>query len=218
MKSVLGLVMAAGCLLAADERVKVDNDVVRILKVVDSPGKKGLMHEHHVNRVMIYLDEGAMKLEFEDGRVDNQRWKPGQVAWSAKGGKHTSQNVGARPVRIAEIELKKPGPATAAVRNREMDPVVTDSEHNVLLFENDQVRVFRSWREAGGRETMHEHLGAGRVVVLLTDIEASVTSADGKTGSLKGTRGEVFWSAGAVKHAGRNDGAKRFEMVMVEVK
>ena len=211
----------AACLCAADDRLKFDNDLVRVLKVVDQPGRKSALHRHDVNRVMIYLDAGAIDLKHDDGRVEHQRWKPHQVAWSPSGGMHTSENVGkAGSLRIVEIELKTPGPAGGgAKRDATLDPVAIDPKHNVLLLENDQVRVFRSWREAGKSETPHEHTGRGRVVVLLTDIKATVKMANGDAGpALEDKAGEVHWTAGPVKHAGTNAGPKRFDMILVEVK
>ena len=202
------------CFLAADNPVKFDNDLVRILKVTVPPGKKSAMHTHEVNRVMIYLDAGAIDIGHKDGRVDHQRWKPEQVAWSPKGGLHTSDNVGGTTIRVVEIELKKPAPV-AVGRDARLDPVAIDPKHNILLLENDQVRVFRSWREAGMTEAMHEHTGAGRVVVLLTDIEAKVSPGGTE---MKDQAGEVHWTAGATKHAGTNVGKKRFDMILVEVK
>ena len=211
---VLGSLSAGG---ADDRGVQVDNEFVRVVKVVDTPGRKGAMHSHAENRVMIYLDAGEIKLTYEDGKVDNQKWMPDQVAWSPAGGRHTSENVGGGRIGIVEIELKKPAPSPPR-RDPKLDPVAIDPRHNVLLFENPQVRVFRSWREPGGVEEMHEHAGAGRLVVLLAEADASVVTADGATGAMKGARGDVFWRAGAVKHAGTNRGKSKLDMVMVEVK
>jgi beta-alanine degradation protein BauB len=204
-------------LCAADDRVKVDNDAVRILKVVDMPHNKSALHRHEVHRVMIYLDPGDITLTYEDGHKDEQHWKAGQVAWSPAGGRHTSENVGSASVGIIEIELKKSAPPAPPVRKAPLDPVAIDPKHNVLLFENDQVRVFRSWREAGGTERMHEHPGAGRAVVLLTDLNARVKLADGTSSEQHLPAGDVLWS-GPVTHAATNLAPKRFEMVVVEVK
>jgi uncharacterized RmlC-like cupin family protein len=201
-------------LLAADNPVKFDNDIVRVLKVTVPPGKKSPPHTHEMNRVMIYLDAGAIDIGYKDGTIDHNVWKAEQVAWSPKSGLHTSDNVGGTTVRVVEIELKQPAPA-AYRRDPKLDPVAIDPEHNILLLENDQVRVFRSWREAGATEAMHEHTGRGRVVVLLTDIDARVLP--GAT-AMKDVAGSVHWTAGPSKHAGRNVGKSRFDMILVEVK
>ena len=116
-----------------------------------------------------------------------------------------------------EIELKKRAPVTPAARRNDRVPVAIDPKHNILLLENDQVRVFRSWREAGATEKMHEHTGAGRVAVLLTDLDANVRVADGSASPVKASFGDVLWS-GTVTHAMTNLSSKKFAMVVVEVK
>jgi hypothetical protein len=64
---------------------------------------------------------------------------------------------------------------------------------------------------------MHEHTGAGRVAVLLTDLDANVRVANGSTSALRAWSGDVLWS-GTVTHATTNLGSKEFAMVVVEVK
>ena len=201
----------------ADDRVKFDNDAVRVLKVVDVPHKKSAPHRHELNRVMIYLTPGDLDVTAEGGKVEHQHWKAEQVAWSPAGGLHTSENVSDKPLVIVEVELKRKSPAVVK-REAKLDPVAIDPKHNPLLFENDQVRVFRSWRESGMSEMMHEHTGAGRVVVLLTDINAKIKMGDGGAGELHDKAGEVHWTAGTVRHSGTNAGAARFDMILVEIK
>jgi oxalate decarboxylase/phosphoglucose isomerase-like protein (cupin superfamily) len=209
---LVGLLL--GCL--ANEPTKIDNDSVRVVHAVDQPHRPGALHKHDVNRVMIYLNDGDQVLRYQDGHVDEQHWKAGQVAWSPAGGLHISENVGSTPLRIVEIELKKAAPVKMPVRRREMDPVAIDPAHNMLLFENAQVRVFRSIREAGGMEMMHEHAGVGRVGVFLTDLNATVKLADGSTSTVHEKAGDVSWS-GPVTHATTNLGPNKLEMIVVEV-
>src|SRR5258708_719244 len=204
-------------LSAADDRVKIDNDGVRVVNVVDTPQQKSALHRHEFNRVMIYLNAGEMEIVYEDGHKEKQHWKAGQVAWSQAGGRHTSENVGSAPLRIVEIELKKPAPAAPPVRKRELDPLAIDRKHNHLEFENSQVRVFRSWREPAAAEPMHEHVGAGRATVLLSELDGVVKLADGATSELRGSAGDVFWS-GPVTHSTTNRGSKKSEVIVVEVK
>lgn len=204
-------------LAVADDRVALDNQAVRVLKVLEQPHQKTPLHQHVYNRVIVYLDAGEMTVHPDRGLVQNNRYTAGQVTWSPAGGKHISENSGSTPMRIVEIELKNPAPKTPSMRSPAFDPVVLDPEHNVLLFDNPQVRVFRSWRESGGVERMHEHVGAGRVAVLLTDIHAEIKLADGATTPQLGSAGDALWSL-PVKHAAKNLGPQKFEMIVVEVK
>lgn len=212
------LLVALAIPLAADNSTKVDNDLVRIEVAAEAPHHLNARHRHELNRVMVYLDGGDMTLTYDDGHKDEQHWKPGDVAWSPAGGYHTSENVGAKPMRIVEVALKKPGPATEPIRKPELDPVATDAKHNILLFDNDQVRVFRSWREPGESETLHEHVGRGRAAVFLTDIDTRIYSADGTSDELHDAAGGIHWTDGPSKHYSTNLGKKNFEVIVVEVK
>lgn len=220
------LLVAASCLaallapdvLAAQTQVVVNNDYVRVLDSNESPHVKGPRHRHEFNRVMVYLNDGNMEITYDDGHKDDQHWKPGDVAWSLAGGYHVSENVGSVPIHLIEIELKKPPPMVEPVRNPKLDPLVNDPKHYSLLFENDQVRVFRSWREPGGVESLHEHIGRGRLTVFLTDIDSIVRSAVGSTSTLHANAGDARWTDGPVTHTSTNAGANRLEVVVVEVK
>ncbi len=196
----------------------IDNEHVRVLTAVDQPHHKSALHRHEFNRVMIYLTAGDLDVTYEDGRVDHQHWKANDVAWSPAGARHTSENVGAQDLRIVEVELKQLAPASKPVRSPKLDPVLNDPAHNKLVFENDQVRVFHSSREPGGEELTHQHVGVGRLVVLLTDMDSRATSSDGKVTTTRGSRGDAFWSEGTITHKGMNVDKSNYDIVIVEVK
>jgi uncharacterized RmlC-like cupin family protein len=208
--------LALSTLLPAADAL-IDNESVRILKAVDEPHHKSAMHKHESNRVMIYLDSGGITLTYANGHQDKQHWKKNEVAWSPAGGPHTSENVGASPIRVIEVELKKPAPSTPPHRDPKLDPIAIDPAHNILLVENLQVRVFRSWREPGGSEKMHEHVGAGRASIMLTGMDAKVKLQDGTTTEQHRSAGDTSWS-GPVIHATTNTGTNKVEMIIVEVK
>jgi hypothetical protein len=203
-------------LTSADDRIQIDNDSVRVIRAIVPQHEKTPLDEHPFNRVIAYLDKGRLEVRYQDGRVEKRRFSAGQAVWSPAAGAGTIENTGREPVRVVEIDLKKPAPVTPAPRAKDLDPVAIDPKHNILLFENDQVRVFRSWREPGAAERLHEHTGAGRVAVFLTDIDANVRSQDAES-PLHGTAGEVTWS-GPTTHSAVNTGARKFEMIVVEVK
>jgi hypothetical protein len=213
LRSLLAIAIFAAA-LHADE---IDNDFVRVIHATQQPHVQGPMHAHSSNRVLVYLDPADIVVTYQDGRREKQHWKAGQAGWAPGGATHSSENVGPRPVRVVEVEIKRPAPAVAAPRNATLDPVAIDPRHNVLLFENAQVRVFRSWREPGGTEKMHEHPGPGRLAVLLTDLEAEIKSPGIASAPAHATRGDVLWS-GVVTHATTNTGRERFEMIVIELK
>ena len=195
----------------------MDNDVVQIVEVVNAPRTTRTIPGDERNRVLIALSSGNIQRIYADRRRSRQHWGKGQALWIRAGESYTGENIGSTPMRFVEIELKKQAPLTPAARNRDLDPVAIDPKHNVLVLENEQVRVFRSWREPGATEKMHEHTGVGRVAVLLTDLDANVRVADGSTSGLRALSGDVLWS-GTVTHATTNLGSKKFVMVVVEVK
>jgi predicted metal-dependent enzyme (double-stranded beta helix superfamily) len=211
------LLIAAVSLAFADDRIALDNDFVRILNVIEQPHQKTPLHEHELNRVIVYLDAGEMRVDYPGGRSETSHYKARQVNWSLAGGMHVTENIGVKPIHIVEVELKKAAPKMPSHRAPELDPVVIDPKHNNLLLENDQVRVFRSWREPGASEMMHAHEGAGRVAVFLTEVHASVKSADGAIDKLDAPAGEARWS-GPATHMATNTGPRRFDMIIVEVK
>ena len=204
-------------LRAVESTVKIDNDAVRVLSVTYQPHDKSILHRHAGNRVVILLDDGHLATTYEDGRKEDEPWKAGEARWVPIGPRHIAENTGSKPIRIIEVEIKKPGPANAKVPSPKLDPVAIDPYHNVFLFENGQVRVFQSWRESGSKEKMHEHVGAGRVAVLLTDIDAKVESDSGEITPLHARAGDVLWS-GPVTHATTNTNGAKFDMIIVEVK
>lgn len=105
---------------------------------IDQPnGKPGAVHEHKQNRVMIYLDAGDMQIKYTDGRLENQHWKKGDIAWSPANGMHTSQNVSSQPIHIIEIELRNQGNAAAP------------SAKGAVL-DNPQVSVYRGTAAPSG--------------------------------------------------------------------
>jgi quercetin dioxygenase-like cupin family protein len=208
------LLASCCCFAAVESKTVIDNDAVKILSVTYQPHDKSALHTHAGNRVVVLLDAGHLATIYEDGRRDDKPWQAGEARWVAAGPKHIGENTGSNPVRIIEVELKKPGrPVT---RDPKLDPVAIDPKHNTTLFENDQVRVFRCWREPGGTEMLHNHPGTGRVAILLTDLDVKI--AEGKSVTEEHEKaGTALWS-GPAQHQATNTGSKKFDMVIVEVK
>ena len=102
--------------------------------------------------------------------------------------------------------------ATAAMAQ---DPVKVDSKHYKVEFENDQVRVLRVTYGPGEKSVMHDHPDS--TVVLLTDEHVKFTYPDGKTEENHGKAGGIGWIK-AGKHLPENEGTKKFELILVELK
>ena len=207
--------LAAAAMLQAQNSTPIDKDQVKVLDVNQQPHNKTRLHEHKVNRVMIYLQAGKQTIEYKDGKTTLLEWKPGEAKWSPASGMHIAEITSANPVRIIEIELKKPG-KPGAVATSALDPVKIDPKHYKVEMENDQVRVVRV--KIGGGETapMPEH-SLNRVVTYITDQNFRVTGADGKVEHVEHRAGEVSWG-GATKHKEQNLSKTMFEVLVVELK
>ena len=200
-------------LLLAQRPVPVDNEWARVVIATSAPGPKGRMHKHDVNRVMVYLDKGVQRLDYDGGSDKDIRFNAGEVKWDPRGGFHTSQNTGGTTFRVVEIELKKPG---GPAKYSDIDPVKIAPRVYKVELENDQVRVLRARLGPKQAIGLHEH-SLPRVVVPLTEVEFSVTSADGKTSVLNAKPGDAIFGMG-VRHQEQNLRDTPAELLLVEMK
>ena len=212
---VLPLILVAVILLLAQGNKPIlDNDQVRVLVVTDQPHVKTPLHEHKVNRVMVYLNAGKQEMT-QDGQKALVEYKAGEAKWSVAGGMHQAEVVSATPLQIVEVEIKTPGDPAKTI-NTPLDPVKVDKQDYKVEFENSQVRVVRVKLAAHRIVPEHEHQ-LNRVVVYLTDQNASMTGSDGHTTTSQHKAGEVSW-AGLAKHREENLMDKPFEAIVVELK
>jgi uncharacterized RmlC-like cupin family protein len=191
-----------------------ENDQVKAVRALEKAHVKGKAHEHKVNRVMVYLQSGKQRFEYQDGRKPQVfDWKAGQVVWSAPEGFHSPEVVSDEPFNIVEVELKTAGGKAVSTP---LDPVKIDPGHYKVEFENEQVRVLRV--KIGGHEAapLHEH-ALNRVTVYLTDQNFRVTAKDGKVDSVQHKAGDTAWGT-PVTHREENLSDQPFEAVVVEIK
>jgi len=210
---LLGLSVAA-CLFAQTPPT-LENDQVRVLTVTDQPHAKTALHEHKLNRVMLYLKPGEQEIISQDGKKTTLKFKAGDVKWSPASGMHTSEIVSGSPVTIIEFEVKKPGDPSKSATTA-LDPLKVAPKIYKLEFENDQVRVVRVKFAANQPVPEHEHM-LNRAVVYLTDQRSKMTTPDGKTEESQHKAGEVSFS-GPVKHKEQNLLDKPVELLVVEFK
>jgi quercetin dioxygenase-like cupin family protein len=213
----LPILLAAGATaLLAQNSTVVDNDQVRVLKVTQQPHTKTRLHDHKINRVMIYMQAGKQEFDYPELKKKSVlTWKAGEAKWSPASGKHIAEIVSDQPVTIMEIELKKPAdPAKKA--SGPLDPVKLDAKAYKVVFENDQVRVLHVKIGAGQSTPLHEH-GLNRVVTYLADQKMRVTTPDGKSEIVEHKAGDVSW-AGPGKHKEENLNSTPFEVMVVELK
>ena len=145
----------------------LENDDVKVTRALEKAHVKGSFREHKTNRVMVYLQPGRQRFEYQDGRPPVVfDWKANQVVWSVPEGMHSPEVVSDEPFNIVELELKKPGAGKAASASR--DALKVDRKHYKLEFENDQVRVLRVNLAAHESTPVVEQL-RNSVAIFLTD-------------------------------------------------
>src|SRR5688572_10562877 len=111
LRFTLSLLLSTAALVAADPvppKVALENEFVKVIDVTAQPHEKTRMHEHKINRVMVYLNAGSQHFEWQQGRPSDLKWSAGEPLWSPAAGMHIAEITSDRPVRIIEIELKKP--------------------------------------------------------------------------------------------------------------
>jgi quercetin dioxygenase-like cupin family protein len=147
--------------------VLIDDPRVRVLVATEQPHKPGQMHEHGMNRVMIYLGDGAMKYTSKDGKSTVMKFKKGDVKWNPAEGPHISENISDQPFQMIEIELKNKPKSPPTVIS-DIDPLKVDPQHYKLEFDNEQTRVMRV--RFGPKEKGKEHTHTfSNVVVYMND-------------------------------------------------
>ncbi len=103
----------------------------------------------------------------------------------------------------------------AAIPAWAQDPVLVDSAHYGLEFENDDVRVIRITYGPNESSVMHYHPAA--VAVFLTDQRVQFTLPDGQTLEVEAQTGEVIWTE-AGSHLPQNLSDRPLELILVEIK
>jgi hypothetical protein len=192
-----------------------ENDQVKVVRALENPHVKGKFHSHSQNRVMIYLQPGRQRFEYQDGRSPEVfTWSAVQVQWSPADGMHSPEVISDQPFNIIEIELKNAG--TNKPVSSSMDPPKLDPRHYKVEFENDQVRVLHATIEPHGVTPMHEHT-LNRVGVYLTGQDLRVTDSKGGTTIAKHKAGDVAWATPAT-HKEENLSDQPFEIIAVEIK
>lgn len=188
-------------------KVVFENDQVRVVRWLVPAGDKTLNHSHPTS-LNINLTDYNGRVTTPDATFEVHA-KAGSLSWR-QAGIHLVENVGNRAMEGIIVEPKKP----ASVRPAgSPDPVAVDPKHHKLEFENEQIRVIRE-RQSG---SFPMHGRPDNVQVLLTDVDETLTTAEGKTQAISGKAGEVRWRS-ATQHSGKILGNKPVEQIVVEMK
>lgn len=207
------LMFLSTVVLLAQRPVPIDNEYARVVIATASPGPKGRLHKHDMNRVMVYLDKGTQVIDYQEGGSKTISARAGEVQWDPKGGMHTSMIPNGPPFRIVEVELKKSG---GTVTWPKADPLKVAPSNYAVEIENNQVRVLRVKVGPHQKIVEHEH-AVPRIIVPLTDVDIAVTGADGTKAAIKAKPGEVIFGKPA-RHREENTLDKPVELILIELK
>ncbi|HWE05221.1 MAG TPA: hypothetical protein VG274_00850, partial [Rhizomicrobium sp.] len=86
-------------------KLEFENDQVRVFRVKIGPHEGTPMHEHQLNRVMVYLTDAVVRVTSSDGKVDVTPHKAGDIAQGGAA-RHSEQNTTDKPVEVVVTEFK----------------------------------------------------------------------------------------------------------------
>lgn len=86
-------------------KVLFDNPQVRVLHVVVPAGGKVPMHEHGLDRLIVYLTPAKVRLTMPDGKQVESTAGRDDVKFSGPGS-HAEENLASQPFEVVVVELK----------------------------------------------------------------------------------------------------------------
>jgi len=205
---VLAAVMAA----SAAEKVEIENQWVRVLRVTQSPHEKSPMHAHP-DAVIVYLTDLHQRIIGADGKSRDLKKKAREVAY-AGATMQSEENLSDKPMEAIVVELK-PGAPKAKGWPVTLDPVKLDPKHHLVPIENSRVRVLHTILDPHIKSPRHEH--PSYVVVYTTILHTTQTLPDGRKIDNPRQPGEVAWRD-PLSHETENIGEKRAEEIQIELK
>jgi len=186
---------------AASIAPRLDTPQARVIVATLQPRTPAVAKDGHAtNRVLIYLDDGAMTRK-EGEQSTTIEFHRGDVRWRPASGAYIAENMSDHPIRILEIDLKGPPAGKAPVSA--LDPAKVDPEHYKVEFENEHVRVLRIHYGAHEKGQTHQHI-LNRVVLYLND--------------QPGAKADEVRIAGAATHAEENASGQPADRIAVELK
>lgn len=89
--------------------ILIDNDRVRVNRLVLKPGESSKLHTHLMRGLGIVLYDSKIEITAPDGTKRRLEPKAGDHAWQDAGTTHTIKNIGSNVFEAIDIELKPAG-------------------------------------------------------------------------------------------------------------
>ncbi|MBA3438342.1 MAG: hypothetical protein H0T92_00535 [Pyrinomonadaceae bacterium] len=88
-------------------RVVLENDRVVVKEAIFMPGdRQPGMHTHKYAHVGVPVDGGKLQFKYPDGKTETADLKPGAPGFREANVTHEAINMGKKPVRVIEVEIK----------------------------------------------------------------------------------------------------------------
>lgn len=92
--------------LVSGQTLVLENERVRISRLVLAPGQSIEMHAHALRSLGVAVSDGRIVIEVPGEKLRTLKLKPGDSQWYDGGMKHSLRNAGSAPFEAVEIELK----------------------------------------------------------------------------------------------------------------
>jgi quercetin dioxygenase-like cupin family protein len=177
----------------------VDNDRVTIWDVTWNKGKPTPMHRHRYDLIAVFLVGSAIKVTMPDGTSRENVIDPGFILFQPAGVTHIEEGVvESNPRHAILIDLKSATVGAAA--NNSSYPAAFPRDSARKAIDNEKVVVWEYAWKPGVPVPMHFH-DKDSVVVFMSDGELKSTAPDGKSDTIKVTRGMTRFSPRGGIHA-----------------
>jgi hypothetical protein len=88
-----------------DYKVEFENSQVRVLRVHMAARHSVPLHEHQLDRVVVYLTDQNTRITPVDGTPETSQHKAGEASWGGPA-KHREENLNDAPFEAVVVELK----------------------------------------------------------------------------------------------------------------
>jgi quercetin dioxygenase-like cupin family protein len=88
-----------------DYKVELENSQVRVVRVKIGAHQQVPLHEHVLNRVVVYLTDQKGSMTTPDGKTEIAQHKAGEVSWGGPT-KHREENLQDGPFEAVVVEFK----------------------------------------------------------------------------------------------------------------
>lgn len=97
---------AASLAEVAGHTLVMENDRVRVVRLVLAPGESTKVHSHALRGIGIALTKGDLSIEAPGKDAKTMQLSPGDYQWHEPGTTHSLTNVGSTAIEVVDIELK----------------------------------------------------------------------------------------------------------------